>query len=126
MKKLMGLLSVVLILSACSEQTSQKFSGSSDHWDVYYVFDVQGNRMEENGVATYIGEDLPPEVIDYSVQYSQGSLRGTDVLVREGSADIGGSACGGCVPIQEGEEVKIKIHWGDEIETIFLKNDTDS
>ncbi|MGM0897012.1 MAG: hypothetical protein ACQEV0_03880 [Bacillota bacterium] len=123
MKKLTVLLIVLLALSACSEETTHRFSGSGDHWDVHYVFDVKGNRMEESGVATYIGEGDAPEAIDYSVQYSFGSMRGTDVFVREGSADIGGSACGGCVPISEEEELKVKIYWGGQIETIFMAND---
>lgn len=77
MKKILTLLLIILVLTACSEVTkdevtknkvtnnSYKFNGESEHWEAEYSYQGTETWKDNNGTKTYSNEDSHELVLKY-------------------------------------------------------------
>lgn len=122
-KKIIGLLTLVFVLSACTDGDRYNFSGSSDNWDVFYVVEVfDGTSKSDSGTIKYTGEESAPEAIDYKIETTAGGSEGTAPL-NDGVVDIGSGGCEGCAVIQEDEEIEVEITWDGQTESLTITTD---
>lgn len=122
MKRLTLLVILLLTLSSCGNSSDRfNFSGSSENWEVFYVVNVFGKDNEEkNGTIKFIGEEDPPETIDYKIETISGGSEGTGVTLNDGVGNIGNAFCEGCAVIQRDEEIEVEIVWNGQTENLVL------
>src|SRR5690606_31773269 len=67
------ILSGISLLSACTLKPLI-FSGESDNWRVHYEAKKGDKCQATSGYIKYIGDSPIPERVEYSIQYSMGSV----------------------------------------------------
>ncbi|EIM07498.1 hypothetical protein A1A1_04782 [Planococcus antarcticus DSM 14505] len=125
MKKIIGLLVLMVILSGCGNDSNRyNFAASGENWDAFYVVNVSnGDREEKSGTVKFTGEGEAPEIINYKIETNSGGTEATGVTVNNGVVDIGKGFCDGCAVIQGDEEIEVEITWDGQTEKLLLKND---
>lgn len=125
MKKFIVLVSVIVMLSGCGNNSARyNFSGSSDKWDVFYIVNISnGDREEKNGTIKFTGGEEAPETVDYKIETNSGGSEGTGITLIDGVGKIGNGFCSGCAVIQEDEAIKVEITWDGQTENLILINE---
>ncbi|MDG5471475.1 hypothetical protein P6709_06925 [Jeotgalibacillus sp. ET6] len=124
MRKVLSLLILMLLLSACANGDRYNFSGSSDHWDVFFTADVSDESSQSiTGTIKYTGEEPVPKTIDYTFKRDGGNLEGRDLMVEEDAVNIGKLSCEDCAVTQEDDQMEVEITWNGQSENLRLSND---
>lgn len=148
MKKMIGIFVFAVILTGCGNEESTdssegsnnsvednssessdssaayNFIGSSENWDVIYEVDILNDNAEEStGTIEYMGDEDPPETIDYEIDYSGGAGSETGRNLYDGVASMGTTSCAGCAVTQEDEEIEVEINWEGRTENLILTTD---
>ncbi|RIU90215.1 hypothetical protein [Oceanobacillus picturae] len=114
MKKVVLLLLISLILSACSETEIFDFKGKSDNWKVIYTVEILDEQIEQTKVnIEYNGMESIPDEVSYIIETDSGSMEGNTSLNDKGLIEIGGRErrCNECTFINESEYIKATISW---------------
>ncbi|WP_316572066.1 hypothetical protein [Neobacillus sp. YIM B06451] len=126
MKKLLVLLTfLVILLSACQSKTLY-FNGESENWTGKVRVIQTGDTQEQNFTLKYEGENLKNvtgKLIEYRIEESTGISEGTGPLSKGGvlkSNDFG-DVCSGCAFVQEDSVFTITVKWDEKRESIKLK-----
>lgn len=110
-----GILVILLgmsLLSACTQKTLI-FSGESANWSVRYEATKGGGcRATSSGYIEYIGSEPIPEMLDYSIYHSEGTVP----LEKEGGYTLSYR----CVNAYEETEIVAIIKWDNKSEEIPL------
>lgn len=126
MKKVVLLLLISLILSACSETEIFDFKGKSDNWKVIYTVEILDEQIEQTKVnIEYNGMESIPDEVSYIIETDSGSMEGNTSLNDSGVVEIGGRGrwCNECTFINKSENIKATISWKGNTEELKLKND---
>lgn len=122
MKKTILLIILLLILSACGNESDRlNFSGSNENWEMFYVINVSdGDTQEKTGTIKFVGDEETPQSIDYKIKTSAGGSEGKGILLNNDVADLGNVSCENCAVIQENEEISVEITSNGETEKLVL------
>lgn len=141
MKKLIPLLFIIMLLTACSETTinEYKFSGESEHWKATYSYKGTEKWGEKDGKKTYSNEDGYEFVLKYKgsleelsslqkLEYSYETVSSSGQNIEEFTeppstvtfSTSGGSKGG--AKVSEDEVIKVNVKWDDLEESFELHN----
>ncbi|MGN4124220.1 hypothetical protein ACMGD3_04230 [Lysinibacillus sphaericus] len=120
------MVTLVFLMSGCSDSDSYSFSGSGESWEVVYDVVVTNETDQQTaGTIKYIGDDKAPETIDYKIKYNglgQGSWDEESSL-KFGAVKFKDVTCGNCEIIQKDDEIEVEIIWGEQTEKLILTTD---
>lgn len=126
MRQILLLVTLIFLMSGCSDGDSYSFLGSGDNWEVLYEVVVTNETEQQTaGTIKYIGDDKAPETIDYIIEYNslgQGSSDKESPL-KFGAVKFKNVTCGNCEIIQKDDEVEVEIMWEEQTEKIILTTD---
>ncbi|WP_253702048.1 hypothetical protein [Bacillus sp. FJAT-27445] len=143
MKKIITLLFTIMLLTACSETTTNdyQFSGESEHWEAEYSYKGTEKWGEKDGKKTYSNEDSYEFVLkykgsleelsslqklEYSYETISSSGKRTEELTEPPSTvtfSSSGSSKGGA-KVSKDEVIKVKVKWDDFEESFELHNNS--
>ncbi|MFD2628011.1 hypothetical protein [Oceanobacillus kapialis] len=124
MKKVLLVLFISVILSACSETEIIDFEGESDNWRVIYTVEILDEQIEQTKVKIeYSGEESIPDEVSYIIEFDSGKMEGNTSLNDKGLVKIGGRGrlCSECIFMNESENIKATISWKENTEKLKLK-----
>lgn len=126
MRQILLLVTLVFLMSGCSDGDSYSFSGSGENWDVVYEVVVTNETEQQTaGTIKYIGDDKAPETIDYIIEHNslgQGSSDEESSL-KSGAVKFKNITCGNCEIIQKDDEIEVEIMWEEQTEKLILTTD---
>ncbi|MEK5080034.1 hypothetical protein MKX73_13985 [Solibacillus sp. FSL W7-1436] len=102
----------IILLSACI-QKDYTFFGESENWRVQYTVTDDSGCNSTKGYIKYLGNDPMPEQLEFSVDNTEGASVSLD---ENGMFFLPY----GCSNATEGSELKAKIKWNNQSETIQL------
>lgn len=141
MKKIMTVLVTMMLLTACSETTTNnyKFNGESDHWEAEFSYKGTEKWGEKDGQRTYSNDDSYTFVLTYKgsleelssleqLEYafeangksSESNLEFTEPPTTVTFSSSGGSKNG--AKVTEDEVIKVNVKWDDLEESFELYN----
>lgn len=141
LKRIITLLLVITLLTACSETTNNdyKFKGESDHWEAEYSYKGTETWGEDEGIKTYTNEDSYEFILKYKgsleelssmrkLEYSYSTLHSNGKTKQEFTeptttttfSSSGGSTNG--AKVNEDEVILVKVNWDNFEESILLEN----
>jgi hypothetical protein len=141
LKKAITLLFLIMLLTACSETTTNnyKFSGESEHWEAEYSYKGTEKWGEKDGQRTYSNEDDYTFVLRYTgsleelsslqrLEYSYETNSGRGDSTQEFTeppstrtfSTSGGSKGG--AKVGKDEVIKVTVKWDDFEESFELYN----
>lgn len=126
MKKVVLVLLISLILSACSETKIFDYEGESDNWKVIYTVEILDEQIEQTKVTIeYNGMESIQDEVSYIIETDSGKMKGNTSLNDKGLIEIEGRGrrCNECTFINESEYIKATISWKENTEELKLKND---
>ena len=143
LKKIIVLLFAIMILTACSETTTNdyKFRGESENWQAEYAYTGTEKWGEKNGVKTYTNKDTFEFVLIYKgsveelsalqkLEYSYETISSSGEAILEFTEppttvkfSSSGGATGGA-KVADDEVIKVKVKWDDYEETFELHNNS--
>lgn len=98
------------------------FAGSEENWTIEYVITYPKEGWgKEVFTITYIGDEEPPESIDYLIESISGGSNGTNVSLNENQRVTGSKESNGA-KVMENEELEATITWLGKTETITLRS----
>lgn len=142
MKRILTLLLVITLLTACSAETTNndyKFRGESDHWEAEYSYKGTETWGEDGGIKTYTNEDSYEFVLKYKgtleelssmrkLEYSYSTLHSNGKTIQEFSEPTttitftsSGEAINGA-KVNEDEVIQVNVKWNNFEESILLEN----
>jgi len=141
LKKILMLLIVILVLTACTKRVSNdyKFKGESEHWEAEYVYRGTEVWKKDNGDRTYSNEGSYQFLLKYKgsleelssirkleyahkTNFSGGeTMREFDGPPEELLFTASGASKGGA-KISEDEVIQVKVKWDDFEESFELRN----
>ncbi|MFJ8261947.1 hypothetical protein ACIQ4I_08335 [Rummeliibacillus sp. NPDC094406] len=141
MKKIITLLFSIMLLTACSETTTNdyKFSGESEHWEAEYSYKGTEIWGEKDGKKTYSNEDGYEFVLKYKgsleelsslqkIEYSYKTISSGGKSIEEfteSPSTVTFSSSGrskGGAKVDEDEVIKVNVKWDDFEESFELHN----
>ncbi|MRH43276.1 hypothetical protein GH741_11350 [Aquibacillus halophilus] len=131
MKKFLLFVSTLLLLPLITSCVDKKleFVGTSENWDVVYEVTIHAEDSESNGLLVkYIGEDPPPQEIDYQLSSGEDGentiASGNRIsLIRSGVAEVANSSCSGCSITFDFQKFNATIEWNGNSESMVLSNE---
>jgi len=141
LKKIVTLLLTIMLLTACSETTTNdyKFSGESEHWEAEYLYKGTEKWGEKDERTTYSNEDSYEFVLKYKgsleellslqkLEYSYETISSSEKSIEEFAVPPStltfssrGSSEGGA-KVSEDEVIKVNVKWDEFEESLELHN----
>lgn len=141
LKKIIMLLIVILVLTACAKRVSNdyKFKGESEHWEAEYVYRGTEVWKKDNGERTYSNEDSYQFLLKYKGSLEElSSIRKLEYAHKTNSSGgettkefdgppeellfTASGASEGGTKINEDEVIQVNVKWGDLEESFELHN----
>ncbi len=141
LKKIATLLFTIMLLTACSETTTNdyKFSGESENWEAEYLYKGTEKWGEKDERTTYSNEDSYEFILKYKgsieelsslqkLEYSYETISSAAESIEEFAVPPStltfssrGSSDGGA-KVSEDEVIKVNVKWDDFEESFELHN----
>lgn len=141
MKKVITVLIISMLLTACSEITryAYNFTGESEHWEAEYAYEGKEKWGEKDGQRTYSNEASHKFILKYKgpieelaslqrINYSYETNSRSESITKEFTEPpttgiftlLGGSGSG--AKVREDEVITVNVKWDDFEESFELVN----